>query len=230
MRPRRPARPDGRTLVDGALSDKLNNAGRVGHDGHPRTSQPRADAGAGATRWKLDAFARELTITARLLVAYFLGFATIGYLLIETIPTGWLVDYLGGSVWAVPLAALLGIPVYLNTEGSLPLVAALMHGCMYPGPRAGISAHRGRHQHRRDQRHAAHRPRPRRGPGRRAAVRRRGPPRLARPAMAVDGRPHRHLPTEGETHGGVLASRRAAPVATSAQWPNPDRATTAETG
>jgi uncharacterized membrane protein YraQ (UPF0718 family) len=86
-------------------------------------------------RWKLDAFARELVVTTRRLALYFLGFATIGYLLIETVPTAWLTDYLGsGSMWATPLAALLGIPVYLNTEGSLPLVAALMHGGMSPGP------------------------------------------------------------------------------------------------
>jgi uncharacterized membrane protein YraQ (UPF0718 family) len=72
---------------------------------------------------------------ARRLALYFLGFATVGYLLIETIPTGWLMHYLGtGSVSAVPLAALLGIPVYLNTEGSLPLVAALIQGGMGPGP------------------------------------------------------------------------------------------------
>ncbi|HEU5110265.1 MAG TPA: permease [Micromonosporaceae bacterium] len=86
-------------------------------------------------RWKLDAFARDLVVTARRLALYFLGFATVGYLLIETVPTAWLTDYLGGgSVWATPLAALLGIPVYLNTEGSMPLVAALMNGGMGSGP------------------------------------------------------------------------------------------------
>jgi uncharacterized protein len=87
------------------------------------------------TRWKLDAFAHDLVVTARRLALYFFGFATVGYVLIETIPTAWLIDYLGGgSAWSVPLAALLGIPVYLNTEGSLPLVAALMGGGMGPGP------------------------------------------------------------------------------------------------
>jgi uncharacterized protein len=86
-------------------------------------------------KWKLDAFARDLAVTARRLALYFFGFATVGYLLIETIPTAWLIDYLGdGSAWSVPLAALLGIPMYLNTEGSLPLVAALMHGGMGTGP------------------------------------------------------------------------------------------------
>jgi uncharacterized membrane protein YraQ (UPF0718 family) len=85
--------------------------------------------------WKLDAFARELVRTARRLTVYFLAFATIGYLLIESVPTAWLTAYVGsGSAWSVPLAALLGIPVYLNTEGSLPLVAALMQGGMGSGP------------------------------------------------------------------------------------------------
>lgn len=39
-----------------------------------------------------------------------------------------------GAGAAVPLAALLGIPVYLNTDGSLPLVASLMDGGMGAGP------------------------------------------------------------------------------------------------
>ncbi len=33
----------------------------------------------------------------------------------------------------MPLAAVLGIPVYLNTDASLPLVASLVHGGMSPG-------------------------------------------------------------------------------------------------
>jgi uncharacterized membrane protein YraQ (UPF0718 family) len=37
-------------------------------------------------------------------------------------------------VLAVPLAAILGIPAYINTEASLPLVSALMDGGMGPGP------------------------------------------------------------------------------------------------
>jgi hypothetical protein len=86
-------------------------------------------------RWKLDVFGRELVVTTRRLVPFFLGFATVGYLLIETVPTAWMIGYLGsGSGTAVVLASLLGIPVYLNTEGSMPLVAALIQGGMGPGP------------------------------------------------------------------------------------------------
>ena len=87
------------------------------------------------SRWKLHTLARELLITARRLAIYFLAFAAIGYLLIEAIPAQWLTQYLGGgSGWSVVIAAVAGIPVYLNTDGSLPIVAALMHGGMGPGP------------------------------------------------------------------------------------------------
>ncbi len=86
-------------------------------------------------RWKLDELAHEVGVVGRKLVLFFLAFTAVGYFAIEAIPTAWLTDYLGdGSVLAVPLAALVGIPAYINTEASLPLVATLMDGGMGPGP------------------------------------------------------------------------------------------------
>lgn len=86
------------------------------------------------SKYKLDEFGTTLLKNARRLLLFFFAFAGLGYLLIETIPTSFLTDYLGSdSVFAVPLAALIGIPVYLNSDGSLPLVATLMHGGMGPG-------------------------------------------------------------------------------------------------
>jgi len=86
-------------------------------------------------RWKIDDFLVELWVTGRKLTLFFLAFTAVGYLAIEAIPTAWLTDYLGGgSLLAVPLAAMLGIPAYINTEASLPLVATLMDGGMGPGP------------------------------------------------------------------------------------------------
>ena len=77
---------------------------------------------------------RALVVNGRRLAVYFLAFAGLGYLLIEAVPTHVLTTYLGGdSWWSVPLAALIGVPVYLNTDGSLPLVASLMDGGMGPG-------------------------------------------------------------------------------------------------
>lgn len=64
----------------------------------------------------------------------FFGFTALGYLLIRLIPTQALTALLGDdSAFAVPLAALLGIPVYVSSDGSLPLVASLMHGGMGSG-------------------------------------------------------------------------------------------------
>jgi len=86
-------------------------------------------------RLRLAEFRVELFSLGRRLLVFFLAFTAVGYLVIEAIPTAWLVDYLGGSSpAAVPLAALLGVPAYLNTEASLPLVAGLMDGGMGPGP------------------------------------------------------------------------------------------------
>ena len=86
-------------------------------------------------RWKLGEFTHEILSVGRKLLIFFLGFTAVGYLAIEAIPTAWLTDYLGGdSLLAVPLAALIGIPAYINTEASLPLLATFMEGGMGPGP------------------------------------------------------------------------------------------------
>jgi uncharacterized membrane protein YraQ (UPF0718 family) len=86
-------------------------------------------------RWKLEEFAHELWENARKLSLFFLAFTTVGYAVIEAIPTSWLTDYLGGDSWlSVPIAALVGVPAYINTEASLPLVASLMDGGMGIGP------------------------------------------------------------------------------------------------
>lgn len=104
----------------------------------------RADGDGTPTSWssamRADPRTRELGLAlltnGRRLAWYFLAFAALGYLIIELIPTSVLQQHLGegNALTAVPLAALLGIPMYVNTEGSLPLVASLMDGGMGPGP------------------------------------------------------------------------------------------------
>jgi len=86
-------------------------------------------------RLKTDELLNELRSVGLKLVLFFFGFTAVGYLMIEAIPTAWLTEYLGdGSLLAVPLAAIVGIPAYINTEASLPLVASLMAGGMGAGP------------------------------------------------------------------------------------------------
>jgi hypothetical protein len=86
-------------------------------------------------RWRIDEFVHEIWVLGRKLALFLIGFTAVGYLVIEAIPTDWLTGYIGGdSLLSVPLAAALGIPAYVNTEASLPLVATLMDGGMGPGP------------------------------------------------------------------------------------------------
>jgi len=77
---------------------------------------------------------KEIWIAGKRLALYFLVFATIGYLLNNLIPQEWVATLFGhGRIYGVPLAALLGIPFYLNTEASLPLARTLLDAGMSEG-------------------------------------------------------------------------------------------------
>ena len=79
-------------------------------------------------------FLSEVLNTAKRLLPMFLGFAFIGYFLNGLIPAAWVSAIFGkGNIYSVPLAATLGLPLYINTEGSLPLVRALIDGGMSQG-------------------------------------------------------------------------------------------------
>ena len=79
-------------------------------------------------------FLREMwTISGRLL-PLFLGFTFIGYLLNGLIPAEWISSLFGaGHAYSIPLAATLGLPFYINTEASLPLVRAMLESGMSQG-------------------------------------------------------------------------------------------------
>ncbi len=79
-------------------------------------------------------FLSEFLTTGRRLLLMFLGFAFIGYVLNGLIPAAWVSAIFGqGNIYSVPLAATLGLPIYINTETSLPLVRALIEGGMSQG-------------------------------------------------------------------------------------------------
>jgi uncharacterized protein len=79
-------------------------------------------------------FAAESIRTAKRLLAMFLGFGFIGYFLNGLIPPEWVGMVFGsGKLYGVPLAATLGLPLYVNTEASLPLVRALIDAGMSQG-------------------------------------------------------------------------------------------------
>jgi uncharacterized protein len=108
--------------------------------GHPAPSAanggaPVAVQSAILPRLRIPELVHELRGPGRRLLFYFLGYSAIGYLLIELLPTGVLTSLLSGhSAASVVLAAALGIPVYITTEASLPMVAALIDGGLGLGP------------------------------------------------------------------------------------------------
>jgi uncharacterized membrane protein YraQ (UPF0718 family) len=80
------------------------------------------------------AILRELYSNGRQLLLMFLGFAFIGYFLNGLIPSGWIATIFGGgNLYSVPLAATLGLPLYINTETSLPLIRAMLDSGMSQG-------------------------------------------------------------------------------------------------
>lgn len=94
-----------------------------------------AEFGLRVDRWRLRELGREALVLGRRMLVLFVGFAAIGYAAIAIVPTAWLTTLLGGSSpISIVLAATLGIPFYLSTEASLPLVASLMQGGMGTGP------------------------------------------------------------------------------------------------
>lgn len=76
----------------------------------------------------------EFSKTGGKLLLMFLGFSFLGYILNGLIPAAWITAIFGkGNFYSVPLAATLGLPLYVNTEGSLPLVRALIDNGMSQG-------------------------------------------------------------------------------------------------
>jgi uncharacterized protein len=85
-------------------------------------------------RFDVKALAKEIYRVGKQLLVMFFGFAFIGYFLNGLIPARWIAAVFGaGHTYSVPLAATLGLPLYVNSEASLPLVRALLDSGMSPG-------------------------------------------------------------------------------------------------
>lgn len=90
--------------------------------------------GAAQTRPSLAVFLNEMRVAGVRLLVLFTGFAFIGYFLNGLIPASWISRLFGsGNLYSVPLAATLGLPFYLNTEATLPLIRALLDAGMSSG-------------------------------------------------------------------------------------------------
>ena len=97
----------------------------------PVVSQPAAPVKPTVT---FRSFAEEVYNISKRLLPLFFGFTFVGYFLNGLIPTAWITSLFGaGHAYSIPLAATLGVPFYLNTEASLPLVRAMIDSGMSQG-------------------------------------------------------------------------------------------------
>jgi hypothetical protein len=82
----------------------------------------------------LGEYARALLVEGRRLGVLFVTFAFVGYLLNNLIPAAWVTALFGsGQTWGVVLAATLGLPLYVNSDASLPLVKSFLDSGASPG-------------------------------------------------------------------------------------------------
>ena len=76
----------------------------------------------------------NLWAVTRRIAVFFTAFVMLGYLIIEIVPQPVITGLVGDTTpWAIPAAAVLGIPFYVSSDASLPMVAALMSGGMGTG-------------------------------------------------------------------------------------------------
>jgi uncharacterized membrane protein YraQ (UPF0718 family) len=82
----------------------------------------------------LRTFLGEVLNVSKRLLPLFIGFTFVGYFLNGLIPAAWITRLFGsGHTYSIPLAATLGLPFYINTEASLPLVRAMLDSGMSQG-------------------------------------------------------------------------------------------------
>lgn len=79
-------------------------------------------------------FVDEVVSVSKRLLPLFVGFTFVGYFINGLIPAAWITSLFGtGHPYGIPLAATLGLPFYINTEASLPLVRAMLDSGMSQG-------------------------------------------------------------------------------------------------
>lgn len=69
------------------------------------------------------------TVGVKQVLVYFTLFAAIGFMINRFVPATLIMQYLGsGNRFAVPLLAMIGLPLYVNGSSAIPLINALIAG------------------------------------------------------------------------------------------------------
>lgn len=70
-----------------------------------------------------------LDVGIKQVLVYFSIFAAVGFMINKFVPASLIMKYMGsGNIFAVPIMALVGLPLYVNGSSSIPVVNALMAG------------------------------------------------------------------------------------------------------
>ena len=70
-----------------------------------------------------------ISVGLKQILLYFTIFVALGYLIQSFVPDSLIISlFSGDSMFSVPLAALIGLPLYVSGEGAIPLIKALMDG------------------------------------------------------------------------------------------------------
>lgn len=88
----------------------------------------------GEMKFSLKGAAKETLHLMKTVYPYLLFGAAIGSIIHEAVPTEWISTYMGGDKWwLVPIAAVIGIPLYVRIETMIPLSKILIaKGMAFP--------------------------------------------------------------------------------------------------
>ncbi|MDF2591154.1 MAG: hypothetical protein K0S75_620, partial [Clostridia bacterium] len=80
-------------------------------------------------KYKLDKFAKEfVNIGLKKILLYFIIFISIGRVVEMIIPQSWIMTlFSADKAYSIPLAATIGLPLYLNDSSALPLLKSLIN-------------------------------------------------------------------------------------------------------
>jgi len=93
-----------------------------------------AQASTASGKRNTSALLRAILDVSKFILPMFIGFAFLGYLLNGLVPASLMATLFGRKmVFGVPLAASVGLPLYINSEASIPLARAFMDSGMSPG-------------------------------------------------------------------------------------------------
>jgi uncharacterized membrane protein YraQ (UPF0718 family) len=93
-----------------------------------------APAVTGVARPGLGEYGHAIFVEGRRLTLLLVIFAFVGYLINNLIPATWVTALFGsGHTWGVAVAATFGLPLYVNSDASLPLVKSFLDSGASPG-------------------------------------------------------------------------------------------------